>query len=120
MTVQVEGHGPGEKAVTSDDRIDVEIAVQSAPWIEISWLRVYLGTELVYRGAIDPNAVVHNSGALRYAQTLHIPLRRSAPLVVAVDGEKQLEGVIVRRDLRPFAFINPIWLVKQATAAAAQ
>jgi hypothetical protein len=43
---------------------------------------------------------------------LHVPLRRSAPLVVAVDGDKQLDEVVARRGIRPFAFINPIWLVK--------
>jgi hypothetical protein len=120
LNVQVSGHGPGEQVAISDDAVDVEVVVQSAPWIEISALRVYLGTELVYRGAIEERALVRNAGALRYAQTLHIPLRHSAPLVVAVDGDKQLDAVIARRGIRPFAFINPIWLLKIEPASAAE
>lgn len=112
LNVQVNGRGPGEKVFVSGDVVDVEIAVQSAPWIDVSALRVYLGSELVYRGVIDARAIVRANGAQRFAQTLHLPLTRSAPLVVAVEGEKQLDAVIARRDIHPFAFINPIWLVK--------
>jgi hypothetical protein len=112
LNVQVNGRGPGEQVTVTGDVADIEIAVQSAPWIDLSAVRVYLGNELVYRGAIEQRAILHNSGAQRFAQTLHVPLRRSAPLVVAVDGDKQLDDVIARRGIRPFAFINPIWLVK--------
>ena len=68
-----------------------------------------------YRSAFvasDAHAIAHTNGAQRFAQTLHLPLSHSAPLVVAVEGDKQLDAVIARRDIHPFAFINPIWLVK--------
>jgi hypothetical protein len=112
LNVQVNGRGPGDKVFVDGDEADVEIAVQSAPWIDLSALRVYLGGDLVYRGAIDEHALTRTTGASRFATMLHVPLRRSAPLVVAVDGDKQLDEVVARRGIRPFAFINPIWLVK--------
>ena len=50
--------------------------------------------------------------ATRYTRTVRLPITRSAPLVVAVEGDKELRPFIARGGVRPFAFINPIWLEK--------
>jgi hypothetical protein len=67
----------------------------------------------VQRIALGPASRTRSAGGgLRYERRIRLRVRDSAPLVVAVDGTKELRPVIARGGVLPFAFTNPIWLVR--------
>jgi hypothetical protein len=104
--------------VLTSDAIEVDVHVQAASWMQVNALRVYLGDKLVHRSTLGPPTAVRFAGlANRYERTLRLPVSGPAPLVVAIDGDKELAPIVPRGGVRPFAFTNPIWLVDVATAA---
>jgi hypothetical protein len=120
LNVKVDGKGPGEEVVLTSDAIEVDVHVQAASWMQVNALRVYLGDKLVHRSTLGPPTAVRFAGlANRYERTLRLPVSGPSPLVVAIDGDKELAPIVPRGGVRPFAFTNPIWLVDVETAAPA-
>ena len=64
------------------------------------------------------SSLVSSSSAIgrRYRRTLRLSIDTPGPLVVAVEGDATLEPVVARRGVKPFAFTNPIWLVRPGEA----
>jgi hypothetical protein len=120
LNVKVDGKGPGEEVVLTEEQIEIEIHVQVPSWMQVNALRVYLGGTLVHRAALGPPTHVRFAGlANRYERTLRLPVSQPGALVVAVDGDKELAPIVPRGGVRPFAFTNPIWLVDVQTALPA-
>jgi hypothetical protein len=91
--------------------IELDIAVQVAHWMAVSTLRVHLGTEVIRELPLGAPSSTSPAGK-RYLRTLRLAIDRPGPLVVAVEGDATLEPIIARRGVKPFAFTNPIWLVR--------
>ena len=119
LTVQIGDRTVGDAVeLQKSEPLELDIAVQVAHWMQVATLRVYLGSEVVRE---LPLGAPTSSSAFgrRYLRTLRLPIDRPGPLVVAVEGEATLEPVIARRGVKPFAFTNPIWLVRPGEAPPA-
>jgi hypothetical protein len=111
LNVQIEGRGLGDAVELLAPQIELEIFVQTPAWMPLSQLRVYVGEKLVRSGALGPPSS-STSVSRRYTRKLRLVIDKPGPLVVAVEGEASLEPIVARRGVRPFAFTNPIWLVR--------
>ena len=74
-------------------------------------MRVHLGTTIIRELPLGAPASASNV-ARRYQRTVRLAIDKPGPLVVSVLGETTLDPVVARRGVKPFAFTNPIWLVR--------
>lgn len=109
LTAYLAGSGIGERVPLQRENLELEVFVQVPAWMQVSSLRVYLGSKLL-RALPLGAPTVSNSAGRRYRRTLRLPIDRPGPLVVAVEGPPTLQPVIARAGVRPFAFTNPIWI----------
>jgi len=101
--------------VRPGEPIELEVSVQVPHWMQVTTLRVYLGTAVIRELALGAPASSSAIGR-RYRRTLRLSIDKPGPLVVAVEGDATLEPVVARRGVKPFAFTNPIWLVRPGEA----
>jgi hypothetical protein len=118
LNVKVEGRGPGEELELTSETVEIVVIVQIPAWMQVDSLRVYLGNTLVHRSSLGPATLRFGGLAYRYEKKVKLPVAKPAPLVVAVDGPKELAPVVARGGVKPFAFTNPIWLVQHASESA--
>jgi hypothetical protein len=112
LTVQIGDSTLGDAVeLKPDEPIELDVSVQVPHWIQVTTLRVHLGREIVRELPLGPPASSSAIGR-RYHRTLRLALDKPGPLVVAVEGDATLEPVVARRGVKPFAFTNPIWLVR--------
>lgn len=103
--------GDAVELAEPNTRIDLDVFVQVAAWMQVSTLRVYLGGKVLRTMALGPPTAT-TAISRRYQRTLRLLIDQPGPLVVAVEGEATLDPIIARRGVKPFAFTNPIWLVR--------
>jgi hypothetical protein len=91
--------------------LELDVSVQVPHWMQVTTLRVHLGREIIRELPIGAPASSSAVGR-RYHRTLRLAVAKPGPLVVAVEGDTTLDPVVARRGVKPFAFTNPIWLVR--------
>jgi len=103
------GHaGPGDLAPAPGGRVRLEVAVQAAPWISVSQVRVFVN------GVEDQRAAVPaGKDPMRWKGGFDLATRQDGWVVVRVDGDQPLApivGDLKHFDVRPLALTNPILL----------
>jgi len=96
--------------------LELEVSVQVPHWMQVTTLRVHLGTTIVRELPLGPPSTSTAVGR-RYRRTVRLSLEKTGPLVVSVEGDGVLDPVVARRGVRPFAFTNPIWVVRPGEKA---
>lgn len=110
LTARIGDAGIGDRVILQDKSVSLDVFVQVAAWMQVSTLRVYLGSKVLRQVPLGPPSSSNTAGR-RYQRTLRLTVDRPGPLVVTVEGDASLEPVVARRGVKPFAFTNPIWLV---------
>jgi hypothetical protein len=84
------------------------VLVRAAPWVDVDIVELYRDTELVATVAVPPSTDVERADA-----EVDVEVVRDRHAIVAIArGDRPLGDVLPRIDARPFAFTNPIWLVR--------
>lgn len=96
--------------------IELDVSVQTAHWMQVTTLRVHLGTSVLRELPLGAPAS-QTAVARRYHRTLRLAVDRPGPLVVVVEGSATLDPIVARKGVKPFAFTNPIWLVRPGETA---
>jgi hypothetical protein len=119
LTVRIGKYGIGDTVELHDKQLSLDVFVQVPAWMQVSTLRVYLGAKLLRTVPLGTPSQT-SSAARRYQRTLNLPSIAPGPLVVAVEGEATLQPIIARQGVKPFAFTNPIWLVREGEGGPVQ
>jgi hypothetical protein len=111
VDLRVGDQGPGRHVAPTDRRVRVELRILAPSWIEVDSVDVYLGDRIVETFPIPARRAraVDRTG-LRFARTFDVPVERSSFVIAVVRGEAPMEELFARRDIRPFAFTNPVWI----------
>jgi hypothetical protein len=107
--IRVEGVGIGGLVRAHRGRIDVEVEVQAAPWIDVRTIQLVVNGE-----PGDPIVVAPSAGeppVVRWSGTMRPRLWRDSWLQLIVRGDRDLRPVLRREPLdTPIALTNPIWV----------
>jgi len=112
LNVRIGTHEIGDSLELTAGTMPLEVFVQTPAWMPLTTLRVYQGSTLLVTQPLGAPSTSSPQGK-RYQRTLNLTLRQPGPLVVSVEGDATLQPVIARAGVRPFAFSNPIWLVRK-------
>ncbi len=106
ITATIDGKGPGETLHGAGSRVKLHVLVRAAPWVDVSWLDVYVGGS--GQAAIRV-PVPRSRRVVRMDRTFDVKLPGKTWIVVAARGTRPLPNVS-REGTQPFGFTNPIWL----------
>lgn len=108
IRASVRKHGPGSVAVINQRKFELEVAVEAAPWIDVSQIEVLAGTQ---GKRIHFESIKAKPGQVeRYKRSLKLELPAGAEFIIVVaQGARGLPNV-AREYTVPFGFTNPIWL----------
>ncbi len=103
---------PGDTVHGAGDRVDLEVDVRAAPWIDVNEVVILRDGEVVETAQVASTHAVE-----RLRRTFVIPLvaSRSHLVVTARGRQGSMEAALPHVDAVPFAFTNPIW-VERGTA----
>lgn len=102
--------GPGDtvRVLPGQRSTRLRVLVRAAPWVDVDIVELYRDTELVATVAVPPSTEVERADA-----EVDVEVIRDRHAIVAIArGDRPLGDVLPRIDARPFAFTNPIWLVR--------
>ncbi len=103
--------GPGDtvRLARGSSRATVRVIVRAAPWVDVDIVELYRDTELVATVAVPPSTEVERVDA-------EVPIEavRDRHAIVAIArGDRSLGDVLPRLEAKPFAFTNPLWIVRR-------
>lgn len=103
VRIEVAGKGPGDTVAAGSD--EVHVTVDAPPWVDVS--RV----ELVKRGGetVKTWTGPFTNGARRFDARVTVPLAKGDWVLAVARGDKPMT-FLPRKDARPFAFTNPVWI----------
>jgi hypothetical protein len=107
IALEVAGGGPGDLVRTSGGRVQIDVEVRAASWIDVDTVELWVDGELAAEGALSP---AHGAGAVRGRLSLRLPLERDAWIVAIVRGDRPMTEVLPYTKLAPFAFTNPVFV----------
>lgn len=112
LSVQIGDATIGDAVVMHDGApLELEVSVQVPHWMQVTTLRVHLGTAILRE--LPLGAPVSSIGVgRRYRRRVRVTPPQPGPLVVSVEGDGTLDPVVARKGVKPFAFTNPIWIVR--------
>lgn len=103
--------GPGDTVRISrtQNSARVRVIVRAAPWVDVDIVELYRDTELVATVAVPPSTELERADA-----EVDIAMVRDRHALVAIArGDRSLGDVLPRLEAKPFAFTNPLWLVRR-------
>jgi hypothetical protein len=103
--------GPGDTVRISrtQNSARVRVIVRAAPWVDVDIVELYRDAELVATVAVPPSTALERAEA--EVDIAMVSDRHS--LVAIARGDRSLGDVLPRLEAKPFAFTNPIWLVRR-------
>jgi hypothetical protein len=106
LDVSLNGQPIGSTQTVSPGRVRVEVRVRAAPWVDVTWGRVYCNGELVKEFPVEPSRKV-----LRSERTFEFAVTEDCWFVVQVVGDRPLSPVYGGTEApTPFALTNPMWV----------
>ena len=103
---EILGKGPGETIRGLGGKLPLRILVQAPSWIDVDWVEVRVGSNSRLLRWIP---VSEKDGGVRLDTTVDIAFQGSTFLVIYAGGNSPLPHLFFR-NVKPFAFTNPIWL----------
>jgi hypothetical protein len=127
---------PGDELVTTDAAVRGHLRIRAAPWVDVTRVEVVVGEEvgLADRGSLPlasvvqafevpsrPTQVGPENGTLeeaqdrtiRFDQDLSVPVGPgNAWVQVIVRGDRRMDDVLPFMPVPPFAFTNPVYIVR--------
>lgn len=114
VRIEVEGRGPGETVSVPHGRARVTIEVRAPAWIDVSTIDVYVGRSIERTIAVRPRrARSSDLPGLRARESVDVRITEPTFVLAVVRGEATMDALFARRDVRPLAFTNPIWLAPE-------
>ena len=102
LRVRGDGKPPGS-TVKVRGRLDYEVEVWAAPWVDVTSLVI-----VVDGVTAEKLAVPASTAPLRLKHRTRIPFKKDGFVVAVARGERDLAPIVPR--LKPFAVANPIWV----------
>lgn len=99
--VSEDGARPGGRAVAREGSVSLRVRVQGPPWADCTRVRVYRGTEVV----LDRRVTTPADRAVRFDETVRVPVTAPSFVVVRADGERDAEPVF---GFPPFGVTNAL------------
>jgi hypothetical protein len=129
VELEVEGARPGEEIVTGDDPLHGHLRVRAAPWIDVSRVDIVVGSAsggaTVLRSFEVPSRPTQlgpEPGTLEEAGARTVRFDRDIELSVGPDnnwvqaivrGDRRMDDVLPFMPVPPFAFTNPVYVVRR-------
>ncbi len=114
LEVRANGVGIGGTAKGRAGRVEVDVRVRSAPWVEVDTaeIRVAGGSSVVGAREVALRPVTNASGALEVKATFTLAVRENDAFVVVVRGKKPMRPVLSGDDaeIAPWAMSGAIWV----------
>jgi hypothetical protein len=117
LELRVGGRTPGDTALLPRAAVSVHVhlRVDAPDWMDLRTLELWVDGHRVLERAL-PERVVSE-------QSLHVPRseldfelpvsNKAKSLLAVVRGERAMDELFDRRDIKPFAFTNPVWLARR-------
>jgi hypothetical protein len=106
ISLAVGGGAPGDLVPTSGGKIQVDVEVRAASWVDVDTVELWVNGELAAEGALG----AAGTGALRGRLSLRLPIQNDAWVVAIVRGDRPMTEVLPFTKLQPFAFTNPVFV----------
>lgn len=104
ITLSAGGGAPGDLVAATDGRIQVDVEVRAASWIDVDTIELWVNGELAAEGALGAGT----KGAVRGRLGLRLPVARDSWIVAIARGDDPMTEVLPFTKLQPFAFTNPV------------
>jgi hypothetical protein len=106
LDVHLNGRNIGSVQTVGEERARLELRVSAAPWVDVSWGRIYCNGEVVKEFPILPS-----DRPLRADRTIEVQVPADCWFVVEVQGDSPMAPVYGAEDApRPWAVTNPFWV----------
>jgi len=115
MEVSISGALPGDTVTVAPDAVTVKIKVQQADWSRIDRVQLLVNGRQLATGSFtrEKNPEKFGKGVVQFEQTVTVPLKQDAHIIVVAAGEHE---TIANRvggkyaDNMPMAMSNPIFV----------
>ena len=125
IELELGGGHPGDEVTTSEDPLRGHVRVRAAPWIDVTRVDVVVGGRVAqsFDVASRPTQLGTESGTLEEAAARTIRFDRDIEVAVGPDngwvqiiarGERRMDDVLPFMPVPPFAFTNPVYVVRRA------
>jgi len=106
LDVSLNGRPIGSTQTLPPGRVCMDVCVRAAPWMDVTWCRVYRNGELVREFPIEPSRKV-----VRCDRTLELEVTGDCWFVLQVVGDEPMRPVYGGAEPpTPFALTNPMWV----------
>jgi hypothetical protein len=106
ISLKVGGGDPGDMVASEGGRVQVEVEVLAASWIDTDTVEIWANGEMVAEGALAAGGKGPGRGRLG----VRLPVPRDTWIVAVVRGDEPLAEVLPWTKLVPFAFTNPVFV----------
>jgi hypothetical protein len=106
VSLQVAGGEPGDLVAAADGRIQIDVEVRAAGWIDVDAVEIWINGELAAEGALAAG----EKGGVRGSLSLRLPVARDSWVVAIVRGDRPLTEVLPWTKLTAFALTNPVFV----------
>ncbi len=109
LELSIDDRGPGDTVELHTPRVRIAVGVRAASWIDVDTVDLYVGTAIAATLSIPPRR--RPDRPLRFRGRVELEITEPTFVIAVARGEAPMQALFARRDVRPFAFTNPIWLV---------
>jgi hypothetical protein len=124
IELDIGGSRPGDDHGTQDDPVRGHVRVRAAPWIDVAKVEIVVGGRVIQSFNVEPHpteigpmlGTTEEIGAktIRFDQDIVVPIGpENGWVMVVVRGERKMDDVLPFMPVAPFAFTNPIWIVRR-------
>jgi hypothetical protein len=106
IALKVGGGEPGDLVAATGGRVQVDVEVLAAAWIDTDTVEIWANGELAAESALTAG----DAGARRGRLSLRLPVPRDSWIAAVVRGDAPLTEVLPWTRLTPFAFTNPVFV----------
>jgi hypothetical protein len=107
IALAVGGGGPGDLVAAKDGRVQVDVEVEAASWIDVDGVELWVNGELAGEGAL---ALGKAGRAVRGRLSVRLPVDRDVWIAAIARGDEPLTAVLPFTELTAFAFTNPVFV----------
>jgi hypothetical protein len=116
LELEVEGKKPGDTlALAANARtVEVKVRVDAPSWMDVTQIELWVNGRPQLTAAIEPWAGFQKlPSKLRAVRTFQLKSAGLHSVVAVVRGERPMDELFDRQEVRPFAFTNPVWITRK-------